>query len=462
MPALMLFAIILIAGVLLRAGLRRRRRGTTPHCRRCGYNLTGLVSPYCPECGLVLDETEIVYGEPYRRPVFAVVGGVLLVLAVAGVVSGVRRGGVNWYRYYPTTLVLRDAQSANAATAVKAWGELRGRLTAGSLSAGQRADLIDVALKMQAPSFPFAATVPSYLSAVADVLAQLYLNRQLTKPQEDQFFKQIVTFQLRVRPQVAVGDEVPYVVEYREYGPLSVPGLGQFWVSFSYGGVCVDQVSTGFAEGRNCGALTGSGNSVSHGSSVPCQVPGRHMLSLVATGKVYVGTVLSEAESELCGRVDTPLQASFDVLAAEPNGFVRLMDDPSLAPALHACIIPDVFEGRDAETRFLSVTLKIDAPPVPICFDVFVRVGDRECWLSYIAVRQGAPNVNYDLPGCGQATPVEKCDIILRSSPESARKTVDLTEIWSGELVYKDVLVKVARGLATQPTTTGSPTPEPD
>lgn len=30
----------------------RRNRGATFHCEQCGYNLTGLSEPRCPECGL--------------------------------------------------------------------------------------------------------------------------------------------------------------------------------------------------------------------------------------------------------------------------------------------------------------------------------------------------------------------------------------------------------------------------
>jgi len=49
------FVVILLllaveGAILLALGLRVRRRGETPHCRRCDYALTGLASPErCPE-----------------------------------------------------------------------------------------------------------------------------------------------------------------------------------------------------------------------------------------------------------------------------------------------------------------------------------------------------------------------------------------------------------------------------
>jgi hypothetical protein len=39
------------ASVWIRGGLRRRRRHRRGLCLNCGYNLTGLPEPRCPECG---------------------------------------------------------------------------------------------------------------------------------------------------------------------------------------------------------------------------------------------------------------------------------------------------------------------------------------------------------------------------------------------------------------------------
>ncbi len=57
---------ILIASIPVLAACRkllRLRKGDTPYCGKCGYNLTGLTSPRCPECGELLSEVPIVRGE---------------------------------------------------------------------------------------------------------------------------------------------------------------------------------------------------------------------------------------------------------------------------------------------------------------------------------------------------------------------------------------------------------------
>lgn len=79
---LILLAALVVAVILFIRMLRRpRRRGTTPHCARCEYNLTGLTSDRCPECGTEMIPANIVYGEKIRRPWLAVTS-----LAVAVIV----------------------------------------------------------------------------------------------------------------------------------------------------------------------------------------------------------------------------------------------------------------------------------------------------------------------------------------------------------------------------------------
>ena len=99
---LVLIPVLVFAGVLLLwRGLRRRRRGDTPHCAACGYNLTGLTSEKCPECGSVITPTSTVHCVVYRRPVLAIVGVVFLVLGLTASTGVVRN--IKWYQLKPTS-----------------------------------------------------------------------------------------------------------------------------------------------------------------------------------------------------------------------------------------------------------------------------------------------------------------------------------------------------------------------
>ena len=49
-----------------------------PHCSRCKYQLTGLTSNTCPECGATLTKTAIMIGKPVTRRIIA--GCIVMVL----------------------------------------------------------------------------------------------------------------------------------------------------------------------------------------------------------------------------------------------------------------------------------------------------------------------------------------------------------------------------------------------
>ena len=47
------------AVAFIRGPYRRRRRGRLGFCRKCGYDLTGLPEPKCPECGQAFDQGQV-------------------------------------------------------------------------------------------------------------------------------------------------------------------------------------------------------------------------------------------------------------------------------------------------------------------------------------------------------------------------------------------------------------------
>lgn len=74
---------------LLVKGLRAYRPTDSPRCQACGYDLTGLGSSVCPECGTLLTAETVIHIERYRRPRVIILGASLLVLSV---LLGIRVG----------------------------------------------------------------------------------------------------------------------------------------------------------------------------------------------------------------------------------------------------------------------------------------------------------------------------------------------------------------------------------
>lgn len=73
--AMVLFCIALLGGSLILHGWRHRDpRDPSRYCRRCEYNLTGVESTQCPECGSELNEHSVVRGRIVRLRASVVTG----------------------------------------------------------------------------------------------------------------------------------------------------------------------------------------------------------------------------------------------------------------------------------------------------------------------------------------------------------------------------------------------------
>jgi hypothetical protein len=161
--------LLLIASTLLKRALIPRRIGTTPHCRRCNYNLSGLTadpSAHCPECGLPLSPANIVHGERPRRRLALVTA---LLLATAGLALTLLPlyapfRAINWYAYKPTFWLLSDLESSDPGARDHAWTEITARDANHRLSDGARARFDALLIRLYtARSDKLPPAAPDYL-----------------------------------------------------------------------------------------------------------------------------------------------------------------------------------------------------------------------------------------------------------------------------------------------------------
>lgn len=81
-----------------------RPKGTAPFCKRCSYNLQGLQSEQCPECGIYLTSNNIIRGQRLRRPRLTLLALFILLLGLlaAWFAFNDRSRRFGWYEYKPT------------------------------------------------------------------------------------------------------------------------------------------------------------------------------------------------------------------------------------------------------------------------------------------------------------------------------------------------------------------------
>jgi hypothetical protein len=145
--------LVAAAVVLVVVGLRGRKVDDHPLCRRCGFDLVGLMHPRnCPECGslLTLPRTTKV-GHRRRHKVPLAIGLVLLLLlAGGGTFVGIAASrGYNFNKITPEWLLELKAGSSDAGYASGALTELGARTAAGKIDAGRLVRLIARGLALQ-------------------------------------------------------------------------------------------------------------------------------------------------------------------------------------------------------------------------------------------------------------------------------------------------------------------------
>src|SRR5438034_1377478 len=208
-------ALALIGGAcLLYRGLRGKRVGDHLFCRRCMYDLFGIETALCPECGADLANADAkVTGERHRlkRPLIA--GLIIVALASFGLGVTIKEyvATTDWQPIKPVRLLKHEAQSA--LTHTEAMKELQRRLDAQVLSEGQIDATAAAALAAQADlSTTWDADWGDFVEAartagkLSDERWKQYVNQALEQA--------VSTKSVAVRQNVRPHDPLPIAVRY--------------------------------------------------------------------------------------------------------------------------------------------------------------------------------------------------------------------------------------------------------
>ncbi len=448
---LIVCGVLLACGlVLLYCGAWPRRKGTTPHCRRCGYNLTGLMDrdvpdgQVCPECGSKLTPATVAAGERRRRLGWIVAGGVAAALGLAGLGAAVAAGPYNAtrHRLMPGPMLVHAVRVGGISVdATLAWDELMRRDTAGTLWPSTRRSLIDACLDAQ------RATVGSFqIDKQMDYLCSCFGKAQMSPAQQARLFQQILALELKIRPRVYEDSRIPWSIEHGGQWPK------QFLVQIPSVTVRHDEDARNWPHWQ----MQIRGGAQSWGQlNLPTADLGRHTITIEGCANVYynpgwaTGSVSTSMPAGVtpCFTQVITMKAEYEGLPAGAADGTKGVADPALGKAIQASAqvlgfvihVPSSRDRRGPQI-WLEGWSSQSPPRVSTAFDVFVRIDGREYRVGKAWGKEGVSSWDCHVPYDGPTA--QSCDVILRTSEDVARQTVDLFEIWDGEIVYKGIPVK--------------------
>ena len=273
-----------------------------------------------------------------------------------------------------------------------------------------------------------------------ELLGEWELAGRLTAQQRERFYHQALDAAgLEVRSTTIIGDRVPFRFSLTGRMPASYRRApAAIWLRHQ-------KVERVLADDQpvEAGPIAGDGFAASSTWSwVRVTKPGRHTLEVVITLSIHHQVPSQRNGPPARFRREVKLSAPFVALERAPPDYIKWIQDPSQAAALERSIRPDYVKRGWIGPGGLSMTLHADKPPVPVAFEVLGRLDGKEHPIAMVTMAadgQAVFNIGTrDFP----PTPHHTIDVILRSSEEAIKETIDMYEAWKGEVVFEGVPIK--------------------
>jgi hypothetical protein len=433
--------LVVVGAFWVKRGRWPRRVGDTPHCRKCDYILSG-DQARCPECGTVVQPSTIVRGERNRRTGLTLLGGGLAFFGLAifvffaiGVASS-----MPWLRLEPLGWLLSDL-GGNSSRSSTAWREIQRRIDGNLLSEDQQNAVVERGLKLQA-----AGTAPSGgMTNILDFVARRYLDHKLSSEQADRFFANALKVKLTARPVIGTQSMVSYSL-----GWSGGQGPGAWTMRMRMLHAQVDDgplqplgatIGTGFS-----GAWSGGG------ALPPVPTPGKHRLHVKVELSVDVANASFNSNVPAIQRSTQDLVADFQVISGPTQITTTTVPDASV---LRPLFTPKVTRSS-VNPHWLDIDIRAAAPPVDVAFDVFIRCDGKEYPAGAINFHKGGEG-NFGITATDfPTTAPPSVDVILRTDEAVAASTLDMTQIWKGEIVLQNVPLRRTPAMPHAPAPAGT------
>lgn len=183
------------------------------------------------------------------------------------------------------------------------------------------------------------------------------------------------------------------------------------------------------------------------GNTIPAQPPGHHQLRVQVVMKIGAGSVW-DPETPVLNTRELQLMSEFDVLnEAQPISLIKTPDATVMAKGTRAygfCL-------QANSNTWLEGEVALHQLPENAAFDVFARTKDGQEYALgqiHLAKGEGCDFGVFAANGKKPTTMPASIDVILRSSAAAAEESIDLTDIWDGQVIIPNVPVQTP---ATQP-----------
>jgi hypothetical protein len=372
---------MVVAAVLVVVGWRGRRIDNHPICRKCGFDLFGIIpdAESCPECGVPLTFSTIDRRGRRARSSRLVLVGVALLMTCMGLVA-VSLSTVSIRPMLPTSLVLIELRYGGG-SAEAAAEELIDRRQDKRLDDETLLGLVREFLDKQSDR------ESRWNPAWGDMIELAERDELLSDEQSARYAEQGVSIGVHVHTQMVSGNAPTIIVgntnepRFGTNGPLYSWSLAEIRVDDrtlpdDHGPICTldhesddshrpGSIKDGF---RNLGGTRSHHRGKRNVIPSLCLPPGKHNLS---------GTVLVEVGNRYIAR-EIEFDQTVDVLA-DHSALMMRVDDPELADQIRDSAVPTVrlvAMGRNtAELELEFEAWRIE--PAIICGEIQVVVDGR-------------------------------------------------------------------------------------